>query len=57
MVTRRPAPPLPLPVTAADRAERAAAVSEIARRVTEGRYRVPSDVVAEAVLKFHSREC
>jgi len=44
VVIRRPVPPLRLPVTDADRVERAAGVAEI------------SEAVAEAVLAFHRRE-
>ena len=53
---RRPVPPLRLPVTDADRAERAAGVAEIARRVADGNYRVRSEAVAEAVLAFYRWE-
>jgi len=56
VVIRRPVPPLRLPVTDADRVERAAGVAEIARRVADGSYQVRSEAVAEAVLAFHRRE-
>lgn len=48
--------PLPIPLTAPDRAERAARIAEIARQIAEGRYRVSSERVAEAMLVFHRRE-
>ncbi|MCB2223275.1 MAG: flagellar biosynthesis anti-sigma factor FlgM [Actinobacteria bacterium] len=48
--------PLPLPVTAADRRRRADRVAEIGRRVAAGRYRVPAEEVAEAIVAFHRRE-
>ena len=44
---------LPLPVSEADRRARTAAVAEIARRVALGRYRIPADRIADAVLAFH----
>lgn len=48
--------PLPLPVTASDRRARAARVSEIARQVRRGTYRVDPALVAESVEAFHRRE-
>lgn len=48
--------PLPAPLTAAGRAQREARVAEIAGEVAAGRYRVPAERVAEAVLAFHRRE-
>ena len=47
---------LPLPVTVADRRERAERVREIGRKVAAGQYLIPVERVADAVLTFHRRE-
>ena len=47
---------LRLPVTATDRRKRAERVRQITRDVAAGRYLVPAERVANAVLAFHRRE-
>jgi len=47
---------LPLPLTGADRQERAERVRQIGRKVAADRYVVPVERVADAVLAFHRRE-
>ena len=47
---------LRLPLTATDRRKRAERVRQITREVAAGRYVVPAEGVADAVLAFHRRE-
>ena len=48
--------PLPLPLIAADRRARARRIRQIGREVTSGRYLIPAERVADAVLDFYRRE-
>ena len=48
--------PLPLPLAAADRRARAKRIRQIGREVASGRYLIPADRVADAVLGFHRRD-
>jgi hypothetical protein len=53
MTPRRDTPhhPLPLPVTPAARRERSRRVALLADLVRRGRYRIPAEAVAEAILR------
>jgi hypothetical protein len=46
----------PLPLTRADARLRARHVLKLRELVRAGRYRVPSDAVAAAIIAFHRRE-
>jgi len=47
---------LQLPLTAVDRERRAARVRQIGREVAAGKYLIPAERVADAVLAFYRRE-
>ena len=48
--------PLRLPLAAADRLARAKRIRQIGREVASGRYLIPADRVADAVLDFYRRD-